>query len=188
MNTKPAIVVGVILALIGVFTLWCVGNYNSLVGSRNQVEKSWSMVETQYQRRLDLIDNLVSTVKGAQVQEQKVFGDIAQARQGYAGASNSSEQAEQAGRMESALGRLLVITEAYPDLKSNQNVIALQAELGKTEDSISKARDTYNTTATNYNTNIQRFPKSIFAKNFGFEKQNLFKSDVGASKAPKVNF
>ena len=186
--SRLAIGVGVVLGLIFLAGAWWVGNYNSLVTSRNQVEKAWSMVETQYQRRLDLIDNLVSTVKGAQIQEQKVFGDIAEARKGYAGATNSSEQAAQAGQMESALARLLVITESYPDLKSNQNVQSLQAELGKTEDGIAKARDNYNVTATNYNTNIQRFPKSLFAKSFGFEKQNLFKADSGASKAPQVKF
>jgi len=186
--STPAIVAGVFLGFIALIAMWSVGNYNSLISGRNSVEKSWSMVETQYQRRLDLIDNLVSTVKGAQIQEQKVFGDIANARSKYAGSSNSSEQAESAGQVESALARLLVITENYPELKSNQNVQALQTELGKTEDGISKARDNYNNTATNYNTNVERFPKNIFAKMFNFQKQKLFKSESGAEKAPKVKF
>lgn len=186
--SKIAITVGIILGFFFLIGAWWVGNYNSLVASRNKVEQSWSMVETQYQRRLDLIDNLVEIVKGAQKQEQIVFKDIAEARKGYSGATNSNDQAEAAGRVESSLARLLVITESYPELKSNQNVQALQAELAKTEDGIVKARDTYNTTATNYNTNIERFPKNLFAKTFGFEKQKLFKSDGGAEKAPKIKF
>lgn len=186
--TTPAIVTASILGFILIISVWFIGNYNSLVGSKNQVDKSWSMVETQYQRRLDLIDNLVSTVKGAQIQEQTVFGDIAQARTQYSGAQNSSDQAAAAGQVESALGRLLVITENYPELKSNESIRALQGELGKTEDGILSARNQYNESATSYNTNIQRFPKNIFASVFGFEKQNLFKSDSGAAKAPEVKF
>jgi LemA protein len=181
----------IFLSIAGFFVLaglWLVGNYNSLVKSGTQVDKSWSMVETQYQRRLDLIENLVETVKGAQGQEQKVFKDIADARSAYAGSKSSSEQAAAAGNVESALSRLLVITEAYPELKSNENVKSLQADLGKTEDSIAKARDQYNTTASNYNLNIRRFPKNIFAKLFGFDPRSLFKSDVGSEKAPKVKF
>lgn len=186
--SKLAIGAGIVLGFFLLVGLWLSGNYNSLVVSKAQAEKSWSMVETQYQRRLDLTENLVETVKGAQIQEQKVFGDIAAARSKYAGSNNASDQADAAGGVESALARLLVITENYPELKSNQNVQALQADLGKTEDGIAKARDAYNVTATNYNVNIARFPKSLFAKIFGFEKQNLFKSAAGAEKAPKVKF
>lgn len=186
--SKSAIVAASALGIIFLAGLWFVGNYNSLVTSKTQVEKSWSMVETQYQRRFDLIGNIVETVKGSQLQEQKVFGDIAEARSRYAGGSSSNDKAGAAVGMESALARLLVVMESYPDLKSNQNVQALQAELGKTEDGIAKARDNYNTTATNYNANILRFPKNLFAHMFGFEKQVLFKADVGASKAPQVKF
>lgn len=186
--SKAAIVTAIILGFLLVSGMWCIGNYNSLVTAKGQVEKSWSMVETQYQRRIDLILNLVEAAKGAQGQEVKVFGDIAAARTKYAGAGSTSDKAAAAGQMESALGRLLVITENYPDLKSNQNVMALQAELGKTEDGIAKARDAYNGTATNYNVQIAKFPKSVFASMFNFEKQSLFKADTGAEKAPKVKF
>lgn len=180
-----------VLAVLGfvlVIGIWFSSNWNSLVVSKAQVDKSWSMVETQYQRRLDLIDNLVETVKGAQGQEQKVFGELAAARANYAGSRTSSEQAAAAGNMETALARLLVITENYPELRSNENVKALAAELGRTEDGIAAARDAYNTTATNYNVNITRFPKSIFASAFDFKKQELFKAAAGADKAPKVKF
>lgn len=186
--SKAAIIAGAFLGFLLLMGAWSVGNYNSLVTSRTQTEKSWSMVETQYQRRLDLIQNLVETVKGAQIQEQKVFGDIADARSKYAGSNGSSEQAQAAGNVESALARLLVITESYPELKSNQNVQALQAELGKTEDGIAKARDAYNATASNYNANIARFPKNLFAGAFGFTKQNLFKAEAGSDKSPRVKF
>lgn len=185
---KLSIFVGGFLLFSLIIGMWLVGNYNSMVSSKAQVDKSWSFVETQYQRRMDLITNLVEVVKGAQIQEQKVFGDIADARKGYAGSSNTSEQAENAGRMESALARLLVITENYPELKSNENVKSLQAELSKTEDNISSKRDDYNTTATNYNVGITRFPKNIFANIFGFKPQSLFKSDAGSEKAPKIKF
>lgn len=185
---KFAIFVGVLLGIGALGFLWFGGNYNSLVSSREQVNKSWAMVETQYQRRLDLIDNLVESVKGSQVQEQKVFGDIANARKGYAGANTSSQQADSAGKVESALARLLVITENYPELKSNENVKGLMYQLNATEDGIATKREAYNTTATNYNINIQRFPKNLFAKFFGFEKQALFKAEAGSEKAPKVKF
>ena len=184
--SKAAIVVAAILGTILVIGLWLAGNFNSLVVAKAQVDKSWATVETQYQRRLDLIDNLVATVKGAQKQEQTVFGDIAKARSQYAGSRSSNEQAVAAGQMETALARLLVITESYPELKSNTNVQALAGELTKTEDGIATARDGYNGTATNYNINISRFPKSLFASVFGYKKAELFKAESSASKVPKV--
>ncbi len=184
--SKAAIKTAIILSLVAILAFWSIGNYNSLVNAGNQTEQAWGSVETQYQRRLDLIDNLVEIVKGAQVQEKAVFGQLAEARSKYAGTSN--DKAEAAGNIETGLARLLVITENYPELRSNQNVQALQAELAKTEDGISKARDGYNKAATNYNTNIQRFPKNLFANFFGFKGKTLFKSDAGASKAPKIKF
>lgn len=185
--TKTAIKTAIILSLVAILAFWSIGNYNSLINANNQAENAWGSVETQYQRRLDLIDNLVEIVKGAQVQEQKVFGQLAEARSKYAGTS-TNDKAEAAGQIETGLARLLVITENYPDLKSNQNVQSLQAELAKTEDGIAKARDSYNKATTNYNTNIQRFPKNLFANWFGFKARTLFKSDQGASKAPQIKF
>ena len=185
--TKPAIVTGVVL-LFGLFVgLVFVGNYNSLVSSKAAVDQSWASVETQYQRRLDLITNLVASVKGAQGQEQKVIGEVADARTKYGGASTTSEKAAAASNLESSLGRLLVITESYPDLKSNQTVQQLMTELTGTENGVLAARDSYNTAATDYNVGIQRFPKNLFANAFGYHSQALFKADAAASQAPKVN-
>ena len=186
--SKPAIVVGGVLVVIAFIGFWIVGNYNSLVSSKNQVEKSWSMVETQYQRRMDLVDNLVSSVKGAQGQEREVFIKIAEARTKYNSATTDNGKAEAAGNLETNIALIPRLQEAYPELKSNQQVQTLMTELSGTEGGILKARDTYNATATNYNTNIERFPKSMFANTFGFEKKTLFKSDEGASKATKVQF
>lgn len=188
--SKSAIVVGSILGVVAVVAMWFMGNYNSLVTSKLQVEKSWSMVETQYQRRLDLIGNLVESVKGAQQQEVSVFGKIAESRQVFSNPSSTDNQkAEAASSIETSVIALLPrLQEAYPDLKSNQQVQSLMNDLKGTEDGILKARDSYNTTATNYNTNITRFPKNLFAKTFGFEQKSLFKSESGAEKAPKVKF
>lgn len=186
--STPAIVAGAILGFIAIIALWFMGNYNSMVSSKNQVEKSWSKVETQYQRRLDLIGNLVESVKGAQGQEKEVFGKIADARTRYNNASTINEKAEAASQVETNIAMIPRLQEAYPELKSNAQVTALMNELTKTEDGILQARDKFNETATNYNTGIQRFPKNIFANMFGFEKQKLFKSDEGASKAVQVKF
>lgn len=186
--SKLAIGAGVFLLAIFIGVLWFVGNYNSLVSSRNKVDQDWGKVETQYQRRLDLIDNLVASVKGAQGQEREVFIKIAEARTAYNNASNSNDKAAAASSIETNVALIPRLQEAYPELKSNQQVTTLMNDLRGTEDGILKARDTYNTTTTNYNTNIQRFPKNLFAKAFGFEKRTLFKADGGAEKAPKVNF
>jgi LemA protein len=186
--SKVAIIATVFLGLIIVTGLWLSGNYNSLVTSKNQVEKSWSMVESQYQRRFDLIDNLVASVKGSQTQEKEVFIKIAQARTAYNNAGSVNEKSEAIGSLETNIALIPRLQEAYPELKSNTQVTQLMSDLKSTEDGILTARNTFNTTATNYNINITRFPKNIFARVFGFEKTNLFKADAGASKATKVEF
>lgn len=186
--SRTAIAVGIVLGVVAFIGFWIVGNYNSLVSSRNQVDKSWSMVENQYQRRLDLIDNLVESVKGAQGQEREVFIKIAEARTRYNSAVSDNDKAEAASNLETNIALLPRLQEAYPELKSNQQVQTLMTDLKGTEDGILKARDAYNATATNYNTNIERFPKNVFASTFGFEKRTLFKSDEGASKVTKVKF
>lgn len=188
--SKAAMTTAIILGIVGIMALWIVGNYNSLVGSRNAVDKSWASVETQYQKRLDLVDNLVSSVKGAQQQEKDVFGKIAESRQVFQNPeSTSNEQAAAASNIESQVIALLPrLQEAYPDLKSNQQVQDLMNQIRGTEDGILKARDTYNTTVNNYNTQIQKFPKNMFANTFGFETRTLFKSEAAAATAPKVKF
>lgn len=186
--TKPAKITAIVLAVVVVFGLWIGGNYNSLVTSKNEVDNSWAKVETQYQRRLDLIDNVVQSVKGAQGQEQKVFGDIANARKAYSNANSTSEKAAAASQIESNVAVIPKLQEAYPELKSNDQVTKLVGELQGTENQIASARDKYNDTATNYNNGVTRFPKNMFAGIFGFHKQALFKADQAAATAPKVKF
>lgn len=188
MLTKPAIFTGVILGSMLFIGVWFSGNYNSLINSRNQVDKAWGRVETQYQRRFDLTGNLVESVKGAQGQEKEVFGAIADARRMYSNASSSAEKAQAASVIETNIALIPRMQEAYPELKSNQQVTTLMNDLRGTEDELVKVRDSYNDTVVNYNTNIQRFPKNLFANMFGFKVQNLFKSESGSEKAVKVDF
>lgn len=186
--SKPAIVTAIILGIVAFFGLWFAGNYNGLVSASTAVDNTWAKVESQYQRRLDLIDNVVSSVKGSQGQEQKVFGDIAKARTQYNQAKTSDEKATAASSIETNVALIPRLQEAYPELKSNEQVSKLIGELSGTENGILDVRNRYNDAVTNYNTNIRRFPKNIFAGLFGFEKRNLFQADAGANKAPKVNF
>lgn len=186
--SKSAIKTLITLGAIFIIGLWLVGNYNSLVTSRNAVTKSWAMVETQYQRRFDLIGNLVESVKGGQKQELAVFSEIANARKQYNSASTVSDKVNAMGSIETNLSLVPRLQEAYPELKSNQLVTSLMAQLSGTEDGIAKARDSFNTTGTNYNNNISRFPKNIFAKIFGFKTTTLFKSASNADKAVEVKF
>lgn len=189
--SKAFIGVAATLGVLFMLGAWLAGNYNSLVTASAQVDKSWASVEVVYQRRADLINNLVETVKGAMGHETEVFKAIADARTRYAGVKESTPQNEKVAatqQYESAFARLMVVMENYPQLKALENVTALQSELRATEDGIAKARDGFNTTATNYNINIARFPKNLFANAFGYGKRDLFKSDSGASKAPSVKF
>lgn len=176
------------LGVVFFLGLWLVGNYNSLVTSQTSVEKSWASVETQYQRRFDLIGNLVESVKGGQKQELAVFSAIADGRKQYSSASSINDKTKAITAMETNIALLPRLQEAYPDLKSNALVQSLMSDLKGTEDAIAVRRDTFNTTATNYNQNIRRFPKNIFASIFGFEKTELFKSAQNADKAVQVKF
>lgn len=180
------------LAIIGLLIFgvgaWLVGGYNSLVGQRNEVDKTLAKVDSAYQRRFDLVPALVESVKGSQLQEQKVFGDLANARARYGGASTPEQRVQAAGQYDSALSRLLLIVENYPDLKSNANVQNLMIQLEGTENRIKVERDNYTDAVTVYNTSIQRFPRNIVAGLFNFDKKDVYKADTGASKAPTVDF
>lgn len=189
--STPAIVTGVILLLGLIIFGWFTGNYNSLVGANEDVDNAWAKVETQYQRRFDLIGNLVESVKGSQLQEQTVFKSIADGRKQYTAAQQSGDengQAVAASQLETNIALIPRLQEAYPELKSNTNVQSLMKELTGTEDGISKVRDTYNDTVTNYNKNVKRFPKSIFAAMFGYDERQQFKANAAAATAPQVNF
>lgn len=177
-----------ILGVIFIIGLWFVGNYNSLVSSQIAVEKSWAQIETQYQRRFDLIGNLVESVKGGQKQELAVFSKIADARKQYSSASSINDKAAAISSIETNVALIPRLQEAYPELKSNGLVVSLMSDLKSTEDAIATKRDAYNNTATNYNKNIRSFPKNLFAHIFGFEPSTLFKSVDNANKAVEVKF
>ena len=180
-----------VLGIVGVFVLmiagWAVGGYNAMVSQRNQVDQAFAQVDSAYQRRFDLVPNLVESVKGAQEQEQEVFGALADARTKYGSASSAEDRVAAAGEFESALSRLLVVVENYPELNSNQTVQDLMVQLEGTENRIKVERDNYSAAATTYNTSIQRFPRSLLAGIFGFDKKDLYKANTGASTAPSVD-
>lgn len=182
---KNKILIGVVIlaVLIG---LWFMSSYNSMVKGNLTVDTQWAQVEAQYQRRFDLIPNLVASVQGIMTQEKDVFTAIANARQGYAGAKTIDEKAEAAGRMESALGRLLVITENYPQLNSSETVKNLMIQLEGTENRVSVERTRFNDVVSTFNGSIITFPSNLVASIFGFEKRAFFKADEAAAKAPTV--
>jgi LemA protein len=185
MKNKILIAVGVIGMLIA---LWSLSSYNSMVKGNLAVDTQWAQVEAQYQRRFDLIPNLVASVQGIFKQEKDIFTAIANARQGYAGAKTVDEKAQAAGQVESALGRLLVITENYPQLSSNQSLQNLMTQLEGTENRVSVERTRFNDAVGNFNGDIITFPSNIIAKVFGFKARTFFKADAEATKAPVVKF
>lgn len=184
MNKSLAVVIGIVL-LLGV---WLVGSYNGFVREGNAIDGQWKQVEVQYQRRFDLVPNLVESVKGLQKQEQKVFGDIAEARTRYSGASSVDEKAGAATQLESALGRLLVIMENYPELKSDAAVARLMDELSGTENRVAVERRRYNEIVQRYNTSLSVIPGNLLAGIFGFSRRAYFESTEGSETAPKVQF
>ena len=181
-------------SLVGLFLIVAIlggsacSTYNSLTGKREIVRIGLADVDAQLQRRADLIGNLVETVKGYTKHEQQVFGEIAQARSRLLNAQSVSEKEESAAQLNSALGRLLVLVENYPDLKASAQFTRLQDELAGTENRIAVARRDYNQNVLDYNTNLQRFPTVIFAGMLGFERAEPFKAEAGAREAPKVQF
>jgi len=181
---KTLLIIAGIALVIG---LYLSSGYNQFVTKTQNIDGQWAQVETQYQRRFDLIPNLVNSVKGFFEQEQDVFGAIAQARQNYAGAQSTDEKAEAATQVESALSRLLVIIENYPQLQSNQTVLGLMDELAGTENRISVERKRYNDLVRDYNTLVQRFPSNIVAKLFNFDVRAFFEATEAAQEAPQVD-
>ena len=187
---KIGIVILVILLILA-FVLGSayVGRRNQMAIKREAVNAAWSQVDVVLQRRADLIPSLVATVKGYAVQEQIVYGEIARARSALLGASTPAEKIAANGQLDSALGRLLVIVENYPQLKSNENFMRLQDELAGTENRIAIERRNYNQAVQDYNTYISLFPNSLVASIAGFTRNDAyFKTEPGARQAPKVNF
>ena len=186
-----------VVAVVAIIAIWAVKSYNNLVVAEESVTTEWANVESQYQRRADLIPNLVATVKGYAAHEQETLDAVVSARAKATQVTIDSEnltpeklqefQAAQ-GAVGSALGRLLAVAESYPDLKANQNFLDLQEQLEGTENRIQVARQKFNSTAQAYNTSIRRFPTNIVAGLFGFDKKAYFEAEVGAEKAPQVAF
>jgi len=190
---KGLIAVIVVVVIIGVIALSVFGSYvstrNTLVTKNEAVKSAWSQVDIVLQRRADLIPNLVETVKGYAQQEQTVFGDIAKARSALLSAGTPQQKIAANGQLDGALGRLLLIVENYPQLKSNENFLRLQDELAGTENRIAVERKRYNDTLQDYNTYVQQFPNNIFAGWAGFKRNDAyFQASEGSRVAPKVNF
>ncbi len=194
---KGTLIAIIVAGIIGLLAGWSVGKYNILVTAEENVETAWAQVEAQYQRRADLIPNLVSTVKGYAAHESETLESVVAARSKATSltvdAANltpeqlANYQAAQ-GELGAALGRLLAITESYPDLKANTNFLDLQKQLEGTENRIAVARMTFNEQARAFNTLIRRFPTNIIANLCGFDKKPYFEAEAGAEKAPEVTF
>ncbi len=194
---KTTIILLSVLGFVVLIGFYFMGSYNSLVRLDEQVKQSWSQVEIVYQRRLDLIPNLVETVKGYAKHEKETFVSVTEARSRATGAISPDVindpqkfQAFQASQstLSSALSRLLVVVEKYPDLKANENFLSLQSQLEGTENRISVERGRYNEIAQVFNIQIRQFPTNVIAQVFGFTKKEYFKSEPAATEAPKVMF
>lgn len=179
----------IILALIAVaIVLYAISAYNGLVNKRNKVANSWSQIDVQLKRRFDLIPNLLETVKGYAAHEKQTFEAVVQARNNFMSAGSHQEAMKANSELSQGLNRLLAITEAYPELKANENFQELQRELSRTEDKITYARQFYNDVTMNYNNAVQMFPTSIFANRFNFIEEPFFTIDEKETAAPQVKF
>lgn len=186
---KALVVVGVLVLIVLVLFGQYVGVKNNLVTKDETVKAAWSQVDVVLQRRADLIPNLVETVKGYAQQEVTVFGDIAKARSALLSAGTPSDKIAANGQLDGAIGRLLLVVENYPQLKSNENFLRLQDELAGTENRIAVERQRYNDTIKDYNTYLRQFPNSIYAGWAGFKENNAyFAASEAAKVVPKVNF
>lgn len=194
MNIKTIIGIGVIILL----AIWGVSSYNGLVEKQENVNQSWAQVENQYQRRADLVPNLVNTVQGAADFEQETLTQVIEARSKATSIQVSAEDLENPQKLQQyqqaqqqlsgALSRLLVTVEKYPELQANQNFRDLQVQLEGTENRIATERMRFNEAAETYNTSVKRFPTNIFANLFGFDKKAYFEAEEGAEEVPEVNF
>ena len=190
------VLISIAVIILSIF-FWFKNTYNSMVASRENVTAQWSNVENQYQRRLDLIPNLVNTVKGYAAHEENTLTDVVNARAKATQMQININQLDETtmkklnqaqGELSSALSRLMAISENYPNLKANQNFLDLQAQLEGTENRIAVERRKFNETARQYNASIQQFPRNILAGMFGFTAKPYFEANAGAENAPKVEF
>lgn len=178
-----------VLVVVLVVGMWLVGLYNGLVGKDQNVKQNWAQVETQLQRRYDLVPNLVETVKGYAKHEKELFENVTRARSAWANARNTGEKVAAANQMEGFLGRLMVVAENYPQLKAAENFRALQDELAGTENRISVARMRFNDSVQEYNVSAKTLPTAFFVGIFGFEREKgFFEAAKEAKEIPKVKF
>ena len=185
----------IVLAVLAVLVLWGVSVYNGLVQKQEAVSSAWSQVENNYQRRADLIPNLVATVKGYAAHESSTLEAVIQARANATSVNGGNLSGEEVaayqqaqGEVSSALQRLLVVVENYPELKANENFLDLQAQLEGTENRIAEARRLFNEQAKGYNTKVRSFPANVIASMFGFDVKGYFEAEEAAKTAPKVEF
>lgn len=187
MKNGILILIGILISLTIIF-IPSISSYNSLIELEQQVKKASSNIDTQLQRRSDLIPNLVNTVKGYASQEKDIYTEISDARTKLSDATNITDQANADTELSTALSRLLVVVENYPELKSNENFQDLSIQLEGTENRIAVARQDYNTAVTNYNTKLRRFPTNLIANIFGFQEKQLYEASDGATEVPSVDF
>lgn len=185
MKSKGLIIVIAIIALLAIV---CVTSYNGLATAQVEVDEQAANIDSQLQRRADLIPNLVNTVKGYAAHESEVFGAVNAAREKLVGADGMADKAEANGELTNALGRLIAISENYPDLKANTTFTSLMDELAGTENRIATSRRDYNEAVKTYNRKIKVFPGNIFAGMFGFESAEFFEAAEGAENVPQVSF
>jgi LemA protein len=181
----------IILIVLAVLVLWAVFAYNRFVSLVNQAKEAWADIAVQLKRRYDLIPNLVETVKGYAAHESSAFENVTKARAAAMGATGTAGKAQAENQLTGALKTLFAVSEAYPDLKANQNFLQLQKELGDTEDKIQASRRFYNTTVMTLNTATQSFPGNLIANSFGFKAMDLFElaaADAAAAEPVKVRF
>jgi LemA protein len=177
------------LGIIVLVVIWLVGMYNSLIGLRNQVKNAWAQIDVQLKRRHDLIPNLVETAKGYMQHERGTLESVTNARSKAMGADSVGDKAKAEGELSGAISRFMLVVENYPDLKANQNFLALQEELTSTENKIAFSRQAYNDQVLFYNNKIQMFPSNIIAGMFNFQQSDFFEiEDKGDRETPKVDF
>ena len=187
----------IVIAIVAVIAFWCIGAYNGMVSVEEKATTEWAKVQSSYQRRADLVPNLVNTVKGYAAHEKETLEGVVAARAKATSINVDASdltpekmqqfQAAQ-GELSQALGRLIAVGEAYPDLKANENFLDLQKQLEGTENRINEARNSFNKAVQDYNIKIRKFPNTILAGIFGFDKMAEFEADAGADKAPDVKF
>jgi LemA protein len=186
-NKRWFVVAGIGVAVL-VVGAWLIGGYNGLVRSNEAVDGKWSQVEADLQRRADLIPNLVSTVKGYASHEEAIFTEVSEARSRLVGAVEPEQASQANGELSAALGRLIAIAEAYPDLKANTNFIQLQDELAGTENRVAVSRKDYNDQVRSFNQQVKVFPTNILAGWFGFGERDYFEAEAGSETVPVVTF